>query len=201
MSPHRHVRELLNGKDALASYEALIALIIERRGDFSSTEWETAGQRLAVAAASSIANAREKPSGVAEFMRWTETNSASQKDKALLARDSNLFGYPLESPKVHIRLGSIHSVKGETHTATLVLDSFFYDHHFSQLKPWLLGARSGGKKGNKMEGLRMLGRLKLHYVAMTRPSHLLCLAMRRDLFDTSELEILRKRGWHVVDCL
>lgn len=27
-------------------------------------------------------------------------------------------------PLVRLRLGSIHSVKGETHTATLVLDSF-----------------------------------------------------------------------------
>ncbi|NEI63856.1 MULTISPECIES: hypothetical protein [Rhizobium] len=38
---------------------------------------------------------------------------------------SNIFAYPAADPKVKIRLGSIHSVKGETHTATLVLDSFF----------------------------------------------------------------------------
>lgn len=37
----------------------------------------------------------------------------------------NHYSHPPHKPRVHIRLGSIHSVKGETHTTTLVLDSFF----------------------------------------------------------------------------
>jgi hypothetical protein len=106
---------------------------------------------------------------------------------------------------VHIRLGSIHSVKGETHTATLVLDTFFHAHHLNELKPWLLGARSGGLKvkakgAPQLESARLLGRLKLHYVAMTRPSHLLCVAMRKDAFTDDELGVLKGRGWSVIDC-
>jgi hypothetical protein len=46
----------------------------------------------------------------------------------------------------------------------------------------------------------MLGRLKLHYVAMTRPTHLLCLAMRKDAFVDEELDILAGRGWTIIDC-
>ena len=99
-----------------------------------------------------------------------------------------------------MRLGSIHSVKGETHTATLVLESFYHSHHLSELKPWLLGTRSGGLKGGKLEGNRMLGRLKLHYVAMTRPSHVLCMAMRKDALTEEELAVLLTRGWQIVDC-
>ena len=106
---------------------------------------------------------------------------------------------------MRIRLGSIHSVKGETHTATLVLESFFHDHHLKELKPWLLGAKTGGSsrgpKGRLVrEGTRMIGRLKLHYVAMTRPTHLLCLAMRADAFEDGELGVIETRGWTVVDC-
>jgi hypothetical protein len=87
----------------------------------------------------------------------------------------------------------------------LVLDSFFYKHHLSELKPWILGERTGGLKKKlrgkpELEGSRMLGRLKLHYVAMTRPSHLLCLAMRRDAFIDGELESLEEQGWLMVDC-
>jgi 5-methylcytosine-specific restriction protein B len=90
-------------------------------------------------------------------------------------------------------------------TATLVLDTFFHAHHLNELKPWLLGARSGGFKDKKkgppqLEGSRLLGRLKLHYVAMTRPSHLLCVAMRRDAFTNDELGVLKGRGWSVIDC-
>ena len=84
-------------------------------------------------------------------------------------------------------------------------DSFYYAHHLSELKPWLLGYKAGGSTINKRgksvpEGTRMLGRLKLHYVAMTRPTHLLCLAMRRDAFTEGELDILKARGWAIIDC-
>ena len=52
----------------------------------------------------------------------------------------------------------------------------------------------------QLEGTRLLGRLKLHYVAMTRPSHLLCVAMRKDVFTPDELEILQDKGWKLIDC-
>jgi hypothetical protein len=44
------------------------------------------------------------------------------------------------------------------------------------------------------------GRLKLHYVAMTRPTHLLCLAMRKDAFVDEELSVLANSGWKIIDC-
>lgn len=72
-------------------------------------------------------------------------------------------------------------------------EGFFYQHHLSELKPWLLGDREGGShqsaRGKTVpEGTRTLGRLKLHYVAMTRPTHLLCLAMHKNAFNDPELE-------------
>jgi DNA helicase-2/ATP-dependent DNA helicase PcrA len=48
-------------------------------------------------------------------------------------------------------------------------------------------------------------RLKLHYVAMTRPSHLLCLAMKRSYLESEsgeinqkEVDALKKHGWGKV---
>jgi hypothetical protein len=35
---------------------------------------------------------------------------------------------------------------------------------------------------------------------MTRPTHLLCLAMRKDAFDEGELDTLAGRGWTIIDC-
>lgn len=92
-----------------------------------------------------------------------------------------------------MRVGSIHSVKGETHSATLVLDTFYRKHHLTMLKPWLLGKQSGGS-GSKT----LLSRLRQHYVAMTRPSHLLCLAMREDCLSETDLAELKNRGWRVA---
>jgi DNA helicase-2/ATP-dependent DNA helicase PcrA len=68
------------------------------------------------------------------------------------------------------------------------------------LLPWLCGDKSGGTSS----GARQQNRLKIHYVAMTRPSHLLCLAMKRPLIENSNGESDRTvtgklihRGWKV----
>jgi hypothetical protein len=87
-----------------------------------------------------------------------------------------------------------HSVKGETHAATLVLDTFFYSHHLATLKPWLVGEKSGGAS----ENARNISRLRQHYVAMTRPSHLLCLAMREEHLSNGNISALKGRGWRVA---
>jgi len=126
-------------------------------------------------------------------------------EEAAFTRSDNLFVYPPDEPQVRIRLGSIYSVKGETHTATLVLDSLYHGHHLGELKPWLLGSKSGGSSMSHrgrhvLEGPRMHGRPKLHYVAMTRPTHLLCLAMGKDAFNEAELQTLADRGWTIIDC-
>ena len=38
---------------------------------------------------------------------------------------------------------------------------------------------------------------RLHYVAMSRPSHLLCLAMREDALTGVEIGRIIERGWRV----
>jgi hypothetical protein len=97
----------------------------------------------------------------------------------------------LDAPKVGIRVGSIHGAKGETHTATLVLETFYRTHNLKALLPWLLGK----KKGSKPE---QAARLRQHYVAMTRPTHLLCLAMREDGLHPQQITDLKAIGWQVA---
>jgi PEP-CTERM motif len=65
---------------------------------------------------------------------------------------------------------------------TLVLDTFFKKHHLSELKPWLIGTKSGEASGSAL----LQSRLRLHYVAMTRPANLLCLAMRNDALSDND---------------
>jgi hypothetical protein len=127
------------------------------------------------------------------FLEWRILENRRQQ-KRQIRRCDNIFRYPAEQPKVQIRVGSIHSVKGETHTATLVLDTFYYKHHLETLKPWLLGQKTG--QGN--ESKRNLSRLKQHYVAMTRASHLLCLGMREDVFSSDELLQLKSSPWRLA---
>lgn len=197
-SPHRRVLERLEGN--ATDYKTLVELVLAHKGDLSKAVWEANARQLAISAAEAIAG--NAPAQAHAFLVWPEDGGGPELESEETApRTDNLFRYPYDEPKVHVRLGSIHSVKGETHTATLVLESFYYNHHLSELKPWLLGARSGGiKKGATFEGSRLLGRLRLHYVGMTRPSHLLCIAMRKDAFNKAEIATLQERGWQIVDC-
>jgi hypothetical protein len=84
--------------------------------------------------------------------------------------------------------------------ATLVLETFWHDHNLESIRPWLCG----DKEGHSNQGIRIQSRLKTHYVAMTRPTHLLCLAMKRSTFgdgngglDSELLARLKRQGWDV----
>lgn len=100
---------------------------------------------------------------------------------------------------VDIQLGSIHSVKGQTHLATLIMDTYNRTHFFGKLLPWLAGKTAFGNGDPSDEK-----RLRAAYVAMTRPSHVICLAMRRSSMgkDTAydrNLQLLQKQGWRIAE--
>lgn len=205
-SPHRRLLESLDGSAGEQAYRDLLDRTLVAEGKFSDEQWEQV-LPLIMGIVSQLTGERSLNQEAAEFLTRSDSppsDDANARGEAV--RLDNIYSHPPQDPRVHIRLGSIHSVKGKTHTATLVLDSFFHKHHLSELKPWILGDRAGGMKKKsrgrpELEGPRMLGRLKLHYVAMTRPSHQLCLAMRRDTFIDSELEVLTRKGWLTVDCV
>lgn len=203
-SPHRNLLELLNAGAGDIAYGELLEIALAAEGTFQADHWHKAFPLISLIALK-LAGASELNQQASGFLEFPSLLPSDSKALEAAPTSQNFYSYPQQDAKVHIRLGSIHSVKGETHTATLVLDSYFHKHHLSELKPWILGEREGGMKGKPkgkqvLEGPRLLGRLKLHYVAMTRPSHLLCLAMRKDSFDDGELELLRGRGWLTVDC-
>lgn len=126
-----------------------------------------------------------------DFMAWEDERIVD----GAVAKTGNIFSYPVAEPIVRIKVGSIHSVKGETHLATLVFDTDFKGSHLTRIKQWLTGEKSG-LTANRPE---LRKSLKQHYVAVTRPSHLLCLAMRNDAFSAAEVLQLRERHWSIGD--
>jgi hypothetical protein len=191
---HRYILELLADKPkARAAYFDLVMFFGVEGGVPSTDDWANKWSVAILCLAEAIGGAQADPKTANEFLEW-QIADHPDPDKTLSHQRDNLFRHPAANPKVQIRVGSIHSVKGETHTATLVMETFYYEHHLEALKPWLLGQKSGKGK----EKGRNLSRLKQHYVAMTRPSHLLCLAMREDAFTSSELDQLKNTLWRVA---
>ena len=101
-----------------------------------------------------------------------------------------------------IDVSSVHAVKGETHTATLLLETFYNGYDIHRILPYLKGQAPTGR-----EGVRVKESLKVSFVACSRPTHLLGIAIHADTTgfrkkrkqvtdgDLSELEEL----WEIVD--
>lgn len=188
---HRYVMELLESNaEALETYLSLVRTFAVSRLVPAKDRWDAEFKQLFEAVGRVLSAADAIPAAANEFLAWIEIGGG---DPAT-AKQNNVLRDATQEPAIKVRVGSIHSVKGETHTATLVLETFYYAHHLKELKPWLLGQNQGGNGRSD----RIKQRLRLHYVAMTRAARLLCLAMRADAFDDAEIAVLRGNGWRVA---
>ena len=120
---------------------------------------------------------------VRHFLNWqvsTELlDQVAQVDAQLSS--SNIYLYNNGNESVNIQVGSIHMAKGQTHLATLILETFNTVHFLDNLFPWVSGKNTNGNHRMSPTAKKRLLQL---YVGMTRPTHLLCLAMRRTSFGT-----------------
>lgn len=102
-----------------------------------------------------------------------------------------------EGRAVTVGIGTIASVKGETHLATLVLEAHGYPAKCHDLEGAFASIAAGVVLSNKAAESKRSFYRNL-YVATSRPSKLLCLAMNRERASDSHIQALRDRGWCVV---
>ncbi|MEW6659301.1 MAG: UvrD-helicase domain-containing protein [Thermodesulfobacteriota bacterium] len=133
-------------------------------------------------------------SNAGAFLEWCEKGCLPQAED--LRDRMNLYPHKTEKGSVNIEITTIHAVKGETHTATLVLETYWYKtHDLRVLLPFIK---------NQGDQLPITGRLKEHmkriFVAITRPKELLCLAIHKGhLTGSGDIQILQKLGWVIRD--
>jgi hypothetical protein len=198
---HRYILELLEEHaDILTCYEDLIANFTVKRESPTKVTWDDHWRSIVLRIAETLAGATLSSAEVNAFLMWKDRPNDSASASDVRTNRDNIYHYSKDGKEVTIRVGSIHSVKGETHTATLVLETFWFDHNLESLLPWLVASKAGGQ----LDSVRQKGRLKIHYVAMTRPTHLLCLAMKAstfkdemERFDHQKIQNLEQRGWKV----
>ena len=108
------------------------------------------------------------------------------------ARDTE-HGNIFKEGDVEIEVATVHSVKGETHAATLYLETFYNKYYESErLKDQFKGVAYTGTDDDTLKSLRVV------YVGMSRPRYLLCVAIQKDRFDRIDSEELRDI-WDVVE--
>ena len=190
---HRRVLELLAEDDsARGSYLDLVRELCVDGIPLTRACWEGNWKGKVTQIVAAVGGTEINNSVVQRFLAWN-TGEHDGEYEANERRSNNIFCHLVGDCEVNLRVGSIHSAKGETHTSTLVLDTFYRAHHLKFLKAWLSGQKSGG--GDVTSAVQ--SRLRLHYVAMSRPSQLLCLAIRENALFESDLGKLRGHGWRV----
>ncbi|MCR8557011.1 UvrD-helicase domain-containing protein [Mucilaginibacter sp. BJC16-A38] len=116
-------------------------------------------------------------------------------DKSLMVTPMDKIAEPLNilcHDTLKFKVGPVHSVKGETHLATLYLETCYYDHESEKSLNQLIGkCASVETKVRKQESAKMM------YVGLSRATHLLCFAALESRLQNQE-SALEKAGWKII---
>jgi DNA helicase-2/ATP-dependent DNA helicase PcrA len=95
-----------------------------------------------------------------------------------------------------LQLSTIAGVKGETHLATLVLESCVNKHYdLSELIPYLVGQETA----SKMTDPQRKSQLHNLFVAVTRATRMTAIAVNTDRVPKESLPLMQAAGWDVWD--
>ena len=122
-----------------------------------------------------------------------ESQTLQVPDNTEQLKDNNLY----TEGDINIEVATVHSVKGQTHCATLYLESFYYnDGGKSYESQRLADAFLGNYITNR--GIRIKQSLKMTYVGFSRPTNLLCVAIHKDRF-TQYLSQINREIWEIKE--
>lgn len=87
---------------------------------------------------------------------------------------------PENNDEIEISIGTVHSVKGQTHCATMYVETAYHNYETEKIiEPLFLEKHNcivGQKVNGKEKDVRKKEALKMMYVGFSRPTHLLCFA-------------------------
>jgi superfamily I DNA/RNA helicase len=195
---HRAILERIRGNREIEdAYIDVIRRLAVCREDVGEQAWEVLKEQIKEIT-QVICEADPEGQSVSDFLAWNSSPSLASTPQQSSAKAINTYVTSNGARSVEIELNSIHAVKGQTHTATLLLETFNRQHDFKHLFDWLIGNKSNGASCNAT----CEKRLRLMYVGMTRPTHLLCLAIRKSALDSGDgfdanVATLEGQGWNI----
>ncbi len=111
-----------------------------------------------------------------------------------VVENNNIYKWEADKD-ICIEVANIHKVKGETHTATLYLETYYQKKYESTaIKKQLHGIPYSKSKTNKDTYIKEA--LKMAHVGMSRPKYLLCMAVHKDNYKN---EFKECGLWEIVD--
>lgn len=101
-----------------------------------------------------------------------------------------------------IEISTVHHVKGMTHCATMYVETFYYEYECNHLIKEAKGRLRSSpffKDTCCITGKRAKQAMKMLYVGMSRPTHLLCYASLKQNWNDARLQKMRDAGWQVIE--
>lgn len=146
-----------------------------------------------------------------EFKEWFELNKIFQSSTQSFILE---FKTEIKEDKkteikedFNIDIATIHSVKGQTHCATMYIETFKnnYESQKAQIinvltnkeHDFIVGEKNKGKNAGEKDAFGKEA-LKMMYVGFSRPTHLLCFAVLEENVE-GNIEKYKKAGWVVID--
>ncbi|PYI39483.1 hypothetical protein CVS30_05930 [Arthrobacter psychrolactophilus] len=191
---------LAAGNSELFDFQAELCAILSADTQPTFAELEALSQLALTLLTLTISELGSTPN-LAVFFEPVGTELLTTRPEMASNRPTNTFVYRREDlTDICVEVSSIHAAKGETHGATLILDTFNRARFVGKLLPWL-----SGKKSNTTASTLIGDKKRLHecYVAMTRPSDLLAVAaVEKSLGKTTNeieksIQALEAHGWEV----
>jgi DNA helicase II / ATP-dependent DNA helicase PcrA len=112
--------------------------------------------------------------------------------------------------EIKIDIGTVHSAKGQTHCATMYVETSYFDYETNKLK--VISKKATSTSPEEYLPNPLLGQehsyrpqkdsrakeaLKMMYVGFSRPTHLLCFACLKE--NITDINCYEDAGWEVID--
>jgi len=117
----------------------------------------------------------------------------------------------IENKEIKIKTSSVHAVKGQTHCATMYIESSYFNYETEKVK--VVSKKATKTKAEQVlpnplfneyhsyrvgKDSRAKEALKMMYVGFSRPTHLLCFAVLEENVK-NDIDKIEKAGWIIVD--
>lgn len=123
--------------------------------------------------------------------------------------DTELFKAETPSDFPDIEIGSVHSTKGQTHCATMYVDTSFRDYESSHLfkikekatrkRPEVLYPNPLFQEKAEYTQVTCKAVMHMMYVGFSRPTHLLCYASYKRNWNDERIEKMEQLGWKIIN--
>ena len=174
-------------------FRKILYLLLSDTPPLDQGYWESICDGL-----TSLFDIQGAPEEAGQYLVYTEDTPDTENQNEGLGEEDNgsVISLP-ENMVMHpdgfnIQLSTIHGVKGETHDATLVMETRNRKYDIAELLNHIAGLDvTRHNQKTKIKFSRQL------YVAASRPRHLLCMSIHEDRIDEGQKAALEALGWNV----